>query len=132
MTPIYFDYLSTTPVDPAVAELMGQCLTLEGTFGNPASRSHRFGWEAEMTVETARQQLAALINADVREIAFTSGATESDNLALKGVIEAAVEAGETPGHIVTSAIEHKAVLDSCAPPNLLLQYGVQCFTCMER
>lgn len=112
--PVYLDYLSTTPVDPAVAEVMGHCLTLDGTFGNPASRSHRFGWEAEMAVETARQQLAALINADVREIAFTSGATESDNLAIKGVIEAAVLEGRTPGHIVTSAIEHKAVLDSCA------------------
>lgn len=114
MTPIYFDYLSTTPVDPAVAEAMAACLTLDGTFGNPASRSHRFGWEAEMAVENARQQIAGLINADLREIAFTSGATESDNLAIKGVIDAAVAAGEDPGHIVTSSIEHKAVLDSCA------------------
>jgi cysteine desulfurase len=114
MTPIYFDYLSTTPVDPAVAEVMGSCLTLDGTFGNPASRSHRFGWEAEMAVETARQQIAALINADVREIAFTSGATESDNLAIKGVVEAALARGEGPGHVVTAATEHKAVLDSCA------------------
>jgi cysteine desulfurase len=88
-------------------------LTMDGTFGNPASRSHRFGWEAEMAVETARQQLASLINADLREIAWTSGATESDNLALKGVVEAAREAGNSAPHIVTSAIEHKAVLDSC-------------------
>lgn len=111
--PRYFDYLSTTPVDPAVAEAMTGCLTMDGTFGNPASRSHRFGWEAEMAVEAARQQIASLINADLREIAFTSGATESDNLALKGVVEAVWEAGNTAPHIVTSAIEHKAVLDTC-------------------
>ncbi|WP_439101125.1 aminotransferase class V-fold PLP-dependent enzyme [Congregibacter sp.] len=110
---VYFDYLSTTPVDPAVAEAMARCLTRDGTFGNPASRSHRFGWEAEMAVENARQQLATLINADLREIAWTSGATESDNLALKGVVEAAREAGNASPHVVTSAIEHKAVLDSC-------------------
>ncbi|EAQ99493.1 aminotransferase class V-fold PLP-dependent enzyme [Congregibacter litoralis] len=109
---VYFDYLSTTPVDPAVAEAMTRCLTMDGTFGNPASRSHRFGWEAEMAVENARQQLASLINADLREIAWTSGATESDNLALKGVVEAAREAGNATPHLVTSAIEHKAVLDS--------------------
>jgi len=114
MKPVYFDYLSTTPVDPAVAEAMNACLTGEGVFGNPASRSHRYGWEAEMTVETARQQVAELINADVREIAFTSGATESDNLAIKGVLLAALEADRSPGHVITTAIEHKAVLDSCA------------------
>jgi cysteine desulfurase len=111
--PVYLDYLSTTPVDPAVAEAMGRCLTMDGTFGNPASRSHRFGWEAEMAVETARQQLAELINADVREIVWTSGATESDNLAIKGVVEAAMAAGNREPHVVTSSIEHKAVLDSC-------------------
>ncbi|MFK8041174.1 aminotransferase class V-fold PLP-dependent enzyme [Congregibacter sp.] len=110
---VYFDYLSSTPVDPKVAEAMSQCLTMEGTFGNPASRSHRYGWEAEMAVETARQQLASLINADLREVAWTSGATESDNLALKGVFAAAREAGNATPHIVTSAIEHKAILDSC-------------------
>ncbi|MFK7831376.1 MAG: IscS subfamily cysteine desulfurase [Congregibacter sp.] len=112
-TPIYFDYLATTPVDPRVAAAMGRCLTLDGTFGNPASRSHRFGWEAEMAVEQARQQLATLINADLREIVWTSGATESDNLAIKGVAEAARESGTQRPHIITSAIEHKAVLDSC-------------------
>lgn len=110
--PIYLDYLSTTPVDPQVAQAMGQCLTLEGTFGNPASRSHRFGWEAEMAVETARQELAALLNADLREIVWTSGATESDNLAIKGVVEQALQSVRT-AHVVTSAIEHKAVLDTC-------------------
>jgi cysteine desulfurase len=112
-SPIYLDYLSTTPVDPAVAQAMARCLTLDGSFGNPASRSHRFGWEAEMAVENARQQLAELINADLREIVWTSGATESDNLAIKGVAEAAVVAGNATPHVVTSAIEHKAVLDSC-------------------
>lgn len=111
--PIYMDYLSTTPVDPAVAEAMMGCLTRDGTFGNPASRSHRYGWEAEMAVENARQQVAALLNADLREIVWTSGATESDNLALKGVVDAARDAGNGTPHLVTSAIEHKAVLDSC-------------------
>jgi cysteine desulfurase len=121
VTPVYLDYLSTTPVDPAVAEAMAGCLTLDGCFGNPASRSHRFGWEAEMAVEGARQELAALINADLREIVFTSGATEADNLAIKGVVEAvrngAVARGEgmaSAPHVITSRIEHKAVLDSCA------------------
>jgi cysteine desulfurase len=107
--PIYFDYLATTPVDPRVAEAMAECLTLDGTFGNPASRSHRYGWEAEMRVENARRDVAELIGADPREIVWTSGATEADNLAIKGVLRAAGERG----HIVTSAIEHKAVLDTC-------------------
>ena len=111
MNSVYLDYLSTTPLDAQVAAAMAECLTLDGTFGNPASRSHRYGWEAEMAVETARQQLAALIGADVREIVFTSGATEADNLAIKGVAEAALE--QRPVHIVTAATEHKAVLDSC-------------------
>ena len=93
MKTVYLDYLSTTPLDAQVAAAMAECLTLDGTFGNPASRSHRYGWEAEMAVETARQQLAALIGADVREIVFTSGATEADNLAIKGVAEAALRAG---------------------------------------
>ncbi|MEO0437629.1 MAG: IscS subfamily cysteine desulfurase [Pseudomonadota bacterium] len=112
-TPVYFDYLSTTPVDPEVVDAMTRCMSIDGTFGNPASRSHRFGWEADMAVETARQQVAELINADVREIVWTSGATESDNLAIKGVTEASVQSGNTVPHVVTSAIEHKAVLDSC-------------------
>jgi cysteine desulfurase len=109
--PVYLDYLSTTPVDPDVARVMGDCLTADGCFGNPASRSHRFGWEAEMAVETGRRQLAELIGADVRDIVFTSGATESDNLAIKGAVEAA---GREDAHVVTSTIEHKAVLDCCA------------------
>ncbi len=108
--PIYFDYLATTPVDPRVAEKMLQCLTIEGNFGNPASRSHGFGWRAEQAVENARRQVADLIHADPREIVWTSGATESDNLAIKGVAHANRDRGR---HIVTSKIEHKAVLDSC-------------------
>jgi len=82
--PIYLDYSATTPVDPRVAEKMCECLTMEGNFGNPASRSHLFGWKAEEAVETARRQVADLLNADPREIVWTSGATESDNLAIKG------------------------------------------------
>lgn len=112
--PVYLDYLATTPVDPRVAQAMADCLTLEGTFGNAASRSHRYGWEAEMAVENARQQLAQLLNADMREIVWTSGATESDNLALKGVVETALANGVEQPHVITSAIEHKAVLDTCS------------------
>ena len=108
--PIYLDYSATTPVDPRVAAKMAQCLTLETNFGNPASRSHMFGWKAEEAVEIARRQVADLINCDPREIVWTSGATEADNLAIKGAAHFNVKKGK---HIVTSKIEHKAVLDSC-------------------
>ncbi|CAA0100555.1 Cysteine desulfurase IscS [BD1-7 clade bacterium] len=108
--PIYFDYSATTPVDPRVAEKMVACLTPDGNFGNPASRSHAFGWKAEEAVENARQQVADLINADPREIVWTSGATESDNLAIKGAANFYSKKGK---HIITSRIEHKAVLDTC-------------------
>ena len=108
--PIYLDYAATTPVDPRVAEKMVQCLTPDGNFGNPASRSHLFGWKAEEAVETARRQVADLLGADPREIVWTSGATESDNLAIKGVARFYSKKGK---HIVTSKIEHKAVLDPC-------------------
>ncbi|WP_181296897.1 IscS subfamily cysteine desulfurase [Pseudomonas sp. Q2-TVG4-2] len=107
--PIYLDYSATTPVDPRVAEKMVDCLTAEGNFGNPASRSHAFGWKAEEAVENARRQVAELVNADPREIVWTSGATESDNLAIKGVAHFYASKGK---HIVTSKIEHKAVLDT--------------------
>jgi cysteine desulfurase len=107
--PIYLDYSATTPVDPRVAKLMCDCLTMEGNFGNPASRSHVFGWKSEEAVENARRQVADLVNADPREIVWTSGATESDNLAIKGVAHFYASKGK---HIITSKIEHKAVLDS--------------------
>ena len=89
---------------------MSECLLVEGNFGNPASRSHVYGWNAEESVEIARAQVAAMLNCDPREIVWTSGATESDNLALKGVIEHPKARGR---HIVTSVIEHKAVIDTC-------------------
>jgi len=108
--PIYLDYSATTPVDPRVAEKMTECLTLEGNFGNPASRSHMFGWKAEEAVETARRQVADLLHCDPREIIWTSGATEADNLAIKGVAHFYNKRGR---HTITSKIEHKAVLDSC-------------------
>jgi len=108
--PIYLDYSATTPVDPRVAAKMAECLTTEGNFGNPASRSHRFGWVAEEAVDIARNQIADLVNADPREIVFTSGATESNNLAIKG---AANFYGKKNKHIITVKTEHKAVLDTC-------------------
>ncbi|MFL0810729.1 MAG: IscS subfamily cysteine desulfurase [Agarilytica sp.] len=110
-TPVYLDYAATTPVDPRVAEAMSACLTLDGNFANPASRSHVYGWKAEEAVEHARAAVAELIHADPREIVWTSGATESNNLAIKGVAEAYSETGR---HIVTASTEHKAVLDTCA------------------
>ncbi len=109
-TPIYLDYSATTPVDPRVAEKMCSYLTPDGRFGNPASRSHSFGWEADEAVEEARRNVAALINADPKEIVWTSGATESDNLAIKGAAHFYSKKGK---HIVTVKTEHKAVLDTC-------------------
>ncbi len=109
--PIYLDYSATTPVDPRVAEKMCDCLTLEGTFGNPASRSHEFGWQAEKLVDRARSDVAELINANPKEIVFTSGATESNNLAIKGAAHFYHKKGK---HIITLKTEHKAVLDTCS------------------
>ncbi len=109
-TPIYLDYSATTPVDPRVADKMCRYLAPDGVFGNPASRSHPFGWEAEKAVEEARAQVAGLVNADPKEIIWTSGATESDNLAIKGAAHFYQKKGK---HVVTCKTEHKAVLDSC-------------------
>lgn len=113
--PLYFDYAATTPVDQRVADAMMACLTKDGRFGNPASRSHFYGWQAEQIVEQARSDVANLINADPREIVFTSGATEANNLAIKGLLEQRLyfPEGKQAPHIVTSSIEHKAVLDAC-------------------
>jgi cysteine desulfurase len=104
------DYSATTPVDERVAEKMCSCLTRQGLFGNPASRSHEFGWKAEAAVEQARADVAQLINANPKEIIWTSGATESDNLAIKGAAHFYKKKGR---HIVTLKTEHKAVLDTC-------------------
>ena len=112
--PVYLDYAATTPVAPEVAARMGECLGLDGIFANPASRSHMYGWQAEEQVEEARAHVAALINADPREVVWTSGATEANNLALKGIAETYRTQHKTGGHIVVSAIEHKAILDPVA------------------
>ena len=108
--PIYLDYSATTPVDERVAQAMMDCLTKEGNFGNPASRSHVFGWDADKAVENARNNVAALINANPKEIVWTSGATESNNLAIKGAAHFYQKNGK---HIITCKTEHKAVLDTC-------------------
>jgi cysteine desulfurase len=109
-TPIYFDYSATTPVDDRVVEKMCNFLGKDGIFGNPASRSHDFGWQADDAIKLARKQVADLVNADPREIVFTSGATESDNLAIKGAAHFNQRRGK---HLITVKTEHKAVLDPC-------------------
>ena len=108
--PIYLDYSATTPMDERVAKKMAEYLTIDGDFGNPASRSHEFGWVSEKAVDMARQQVADLINADPREIIWTSGATESNNLAIKGAAHFYKKKGK---HVITVKTEHKAVLDTC-------------------
>lgn len=108
--PIYLDYAATTPTDPRVAKKMCEYLDVDGIYGNAASRSHIYGWQAEEAIEIARKQVADLVNCDPREVVWTSGATESDNLAIKGIAHFYQKKGK---HIITSKIEHKAVLDSC-------------------
>ena len=107
--PLYFDYAATTPVDERVIQVMVDCLGFNANFGNPASSSHAFGQQARQTVEQARQQVAELVGAQANQIVWTSGATESNNLALKGVAQAR---GVSGGHVITSQIEHKAILDT--------------------
>ncbi|MGE7956553.1 cysteine desulfurase family protein [Pseudomonas sp. NPDC089530] len=109
--PLYFDYAATTPVDERVIQVMVECLGFTGNFGNPASSSHAFGQQARRSVELARQQVAQLVGAAPEQIVWTSGATESNNLALKGVAQAR---GVSGGHVVTSQIEHKAILDTAS------------------
>lgn len=108
--PIYLDYSSTTPVEEKVVQKMNEYMTIKGNFGNASSRSHSFGWQAEEAVDIARNKIAELINCNSNEIIFTSGATESNNLALKGTANFYKEKGN---HIITSQIEHKSVLDTC-------------------
>ena len=109
--PLYFDYMATTPIDPTVIEAMVSSLTRKDMFGNSASESHRYGWEARQSIQNARELVAKLINADSRDIIWTSGATESNNLAVKG---AAYFYRRRGNHIITMATEHKAILDICA------------------
>ena len=109
-TPIYMDYSATTPVDKRVASIMMKYLTMDGDFGNPASNSHYYGWQADAAVKKARQQVADLVGADSKEIVWTSGATESNNLAIKGIAHFYHKKGK---HIITLKTEHKAVLDTC-------------------
>ena len=107
--PIYLDYSSTTPVDKRVAAKMAECLTLDGAFGNPASRSHSFGWDSDKLIKDARQNVANLIKCDSKEVIWTSGATESNNLAIKGAAHFYKSKGN---HLITLTTEHKAVLDT--------------------
>ena len=111
--PVYMDYAAATPLDPRVVKVMVDCLTLEGSFANPSSKDHVFGWEAAEVVENAREQVANLVGCSPLEITFTSGATESNNLAVIGLARGLRHKGDPRRHIVTSMVEHKAVLEGC-------------------
>ena len=111
--PVYMDYAAATPLDPRVVKVMVDCLTLEGSFANPSSKDHVFGWEAAEAVENAREQVANLVGCSPLEITFTSGATESNNLAVIGLARGLRHKGDLRRHIVTSMVEHKAVLEGC-------------------
>ncbi len=111
--PVYLDYAAATPTDPRVIKVMTACLSIEGTFGNPHAKDHVYGWEAAEAVEKAREQVASLVGASPLEIIFTSGATESNNIAILGLYRALKRGGDRRRHIITSKIEHKAVLEAC-------------------
>ena len=110
-SPIYLDYMATTPLDPEIVDQMLLCLKKDGVFGNSASENHLYGWEAQQLIKNARESVASLVNADSQEIIWTSGATESDNLAIKGALDFYQRRGK---HMITLSTEHKAVLDTCA------------------
>lgn len=111
--PVYFDYAAATPTDPRVIDVMVKCMSIEGSFANPHAKDHVYGWEAAEAVETARDEVASLIGASPLEITFTSGATESNNLAIFGLAKGLSKKGDKRNHIITSKIEHKAILEAC-------------------
>ena len=111
--PVYFDYAAATPTDKRVIDTMVSCMSIDGHFANPHAKDHVYGWEAAESVENAREQVASLIGASPLEITFTSGATESNNLAIFGAAKGLAKKGDTRRHIITSKIEHKAILEAC-------------------
>lgn len=111
--PVYFDYAAATPTDPRVIDVMVKCMSIEGSFANPHAKDHVYGWEAAEAVETARDEVASLVGASPLEITFTSGATESNNLAIFGLAKGLSKKGDKRNHIITSKIEHKAILEAC-------------------
>ncbi len=120
--PVYFDYAAATPTDTRVIEAMVACLRADGCFANPHAKDHVYGWQAAEAVERARAQIADLIGVSPLEIYFTSGATESNNLAIFGLARGLRKNGDTRKHLITSLIEHKAVLEAC---DLLLEDGYE-------
>ncbi len=110
--PVYLDYAAATPTDPRVIKEMVSCMGIEGAFANPHAKDHVYGWEAAEAVETARDRIASLIGASPLEIYFTSGATEANNLAVLGLADALLKRGDKRRTVITSSIEHKAVLEA--------------------